>query len=91
MTKLSLISSEFKKQTTTALVAAFGLVIALSWQDLIKKIMTNLTNRGILIYHPYLADIYTAIIVTFIGAIAILVITFWANRQPKKEDKKKQA
>jgi len=30
MAKLSLIKSEFKKQTTTEFIAAFGLVIALS-------------------------------------------------------------
>ena len=89
MAKISLIKSEFKKQTTTALIAAFGLVIALSWQELIKKLMASLTNRGILIYHPYLADIYTAIIVTFIGALAILIITFWANRENKENKENK--
>ena len=87
MAKLSLIRSEFKKQTTTALIAAFGLVIALSWQTVIKKIVDSIPKTGILLYHPYLADLYTAIIITFIGAIAILMISFWANRPTKAERK----
>ena len=85
MAKISLIKSEFKKQTTTALVAAFGLVIALSWQDLIKKIVSNIPKRGILLYHPYLEQLYIALIVTLIGAVAILIITTWANRQTTKQ------
>ncbi len=82
--RASVIKLEFKKQTTTALIAAFGLVIALSWQDLIKNIVGSIPKRGILLYHPYLEQLYTALIVTFIGALAILLITSWANRQSEQ-------
>ena len=80
--KASTVRTEFKKQTTTALIAAFGLVIALSWQTVIKKIVENITKSGILLYHPYLADLYTAIVVTLLGTVAILIITKWSSSMP---------
>lgn len=84
LNRASIIKLEFKKQTTTALIAAFGLVIALSWQTVIKKIVDGVPKKGILLYHPYLADLYTALIVTLIGAVAILIITAWANKQSEQ-------
>lgn len=78
--KTTLLRSEFKKQTVTALIAAFGLVIALSWQEVIKKIIADIIPKsGILLYHPYLADLYTALVVTAVGAIAILILSRWSQ------------
>ena len=78
--KTAVIGSEFKKQITTALIAAFGLVIALSWQTLIKKFIEVTPKSGSLLYHPYLADLYTAILVTLFGTLAILIISRWAKK-----------
>lgn len=72
----SSIRSEFRKQLSTALLAAFGLVIALSWQSVIKKFIDSIpTKSETLANYPYLADLYTALIVTFLCAIAILIIS----------------
>jgi TRAP-type C4-dicarboxylate transport system permease small subunit len=81
----TLLGSEFKKQISTALIAAFGLIIALSWQDVIKKIVETFPKSGILIYHPYLSSLYVAILITFIAIIGILIISKWAKKpeQPK--------
>ncbi len=73
--KAKLFRKEFKKQTVTALIAAFGLVIALSWQEVIKKVVETIPKTGILLYHPYLAEIYTALIVTIIGVVGILILS----------------
>ncbi len=78
--KTTRLRTEFKKQTVTALIAAFGLVIALSWQEVIKKIIADIIPKsGILLYHPYLTDLYTALVVTAVGAIAILILSRWSQ------------
>lgn len=77
--KSSRFRAEFRKQTTTALITAFGLVIALSWQSVIKKYFEGVAPPGIVAKYPYLADVYTAILVTLFGVIGILLISRWAN------------
>ena len=76
--------SEYKKQTLTAITAAFGLVIALSWQAVIRKIIDSIPKSGIFLYHPYITDLYTAIIVTAISVSAIIVLSKWAQTPEKK-------
>ena len=41
--KTAYFGSEYKRQTLTAITAAFGLVIALSWQAVIRKIVDETT------------------------------------------------
>jgi hypothetical protein len=72
---------KFKNHLSTALIAAFGLVMALSWQTVIKKVIEDIPKSDILSQHPYLADLYTAIAVTFIAVLAILLISKWANKE----------
>lgn len=72
--------NEFRKQTLTAIIAAFGLVIALSWQEFIKKILTA-SLSGILLYHPYLAELYLALIVTVLGVLAIMILSRWSTKE----------
>lgn len=71
---------EFRKQALTAIIAAFGLVIALSWQTVIKGFIDSIPKTGILLYHPYLTDLYTAVIVTLIGAAAIMLLSKWSQK-----------
>ncbi len=75
-----LIGSEFKRQTSTALIAALGFIIALSWQTLLRKFVEDLPKTDYLLKHPYLADFYTAAIVTLLGIIAIMFISRWAKK-----------
>lgn len=72
--------TEVRRHTVTAIIAAFGLVIALSWQTVIKKVIDTIPKTGILLYHPYLTDLYTAIIVTTISVAAIMILSKWANQ-----------
>jgi len=70
---------EFKKQTITAITAAFGFLIALSWRepisDLVKLIAENLGLTESLIYYQFLS----AVIVTIIGVFVLLLISRWAS------------
>lgn len=84
----SAFGSEFKKHTSTAIMAGFGFIIALSWKDLITKLAENFHKTSELLEkYPYLADLYTAIIVTAISVIGIMFISKWAKTPDKPEKK----
>ena len=68
---------EFKKQTSTAIMAAFGLIIALSWKDVITDAISNLEfvkGYGLLM---------SAVILTIVSVVGILVISRWAKEEVK--------
>ena len=67
------VRSEFKKQTSTAIMAAFGLVIALAWKDVITEWINKI---------PFIENygsIISAVILTIICVIGILIISKWMN------------
>jgi len=74
----SLFGSEFKKQTATAITAAFAFLIALSWrtpiQNLIDKIIEHLGLKGSAIYIEFLS----AMIITL---IAVLVLMWFSKNK----------
>ena len=76
--------SEFKKQTATALMAAFGFLVALAWRDLITKAVNENLPTHLLDAYPYLDQLFTALIITIIAAIAIAIISKWAQKEEKK-------
>jgi len=71
--------NEFKKQLSTAIIAAFGLIIALSWRDVINDAVSGFAfvkEYGLLV---------TAIIMTIISVIAIFIISQWAKSNEVKK------
>lgn len=70
--------SEFKRQTLTAITAAFAFLIALTWRTPIQNSVDNLVSRlgltGQAVYYEYLA----AVIITVIGVVALILISKWA-------------
>jgi len=71
--------SEFKKHTATALIAAFGFLIALVWRDLIIKLIQGNIKLSVLEKYPYIAELYTAILVTAIAVLCIALISRWSK------------
>ncbi|VVB79164.1 Uncharacterised protein [uncultured archaeon] len=69
----SVIKSEFKKQVSGAIIAAFGLIIALSWKDVITEWVNKLNVAG----YGLLAS---AVVMTLVSVVGILIISKWANR-----------
>ena len=61
---------EIKKSISTAIVAAFGFLIALSWRDVIKGYIEKISALS-----PVQGQLISAIIVTIISVIGILIIT----------------
>ena len=72
------VKMEFKKQVSGAIIAAFGLIIALSWKDVI----TEFVNQFAVVKSYGL--IVSALALTFISVIGILIISKWAKTEEKK-------
>lgn len=71
------IKSEFKKQTTTAIMAAFGLIIAFAWKDVVTSLVGKLNISGNAT--GALSLTVSALILTAISVIGILLISKWAK------------
>ena len=61
---------EIRKIVSTALITAFGLVIALTWQNVISQYA-----KEIIALSPIQGALISAIIITVLGIIGILIIT----------------
>ena len=62
--------NEFNKSLNTAVVAAFGFLIALAWRDAISEYVNSLTAMS-----PVQGNLISAVIITIIGVIGILIAT----------------
>lgn len=61
---------ELKKAVNTAIVAAFGFLIALAWRDVITEYFDKLTALS-----PVQGKLVSAIIVTILSVLGILIVT----------------
>jgi Cft2 family RNA processing exonuclease len=61
---------EFKDSTNTAIVAALGFLIALSWKDVITEVMSQLSGIDL-----FKSKVMTATVITIISVIGILFIS----------------
>jgi predicted outer membrane lipoprotein len=61
---------EFRKLLGTAVIAAFGLLTALAWKDVITGYMENIISLS-----PVQGKLISALIVTAISVIVIILIT----------------
>lgn len=71
------LKSEFKKQVSTAIIAAFGLIIALSWKDVITEFINNFS-----VVKEY-GSLVSAIILTAVSVLGILIISKWSKAGQK--------
>ena len=69
--KTSVFKTKFKEQVSTAILTAFGLVIALAWKDVI----TDVTNK----LNPLATSnlLISAFIVTAISVVGMLIVSVW--------------
>ncbi len=72
---------EFKREMNTAIMAAFGFLIALVWKDVITEFVDNLSEKS-----PFQGKLVSALIVTFICVIGIMI---FAKILKNKEDEKR--
>ena len=61
---------EVRKNTITAIVAAFGFIVALTWKDVIIEYMDKITGLS-----PIQGKLISAFVITIIAVIAIILIS----------------
>lgn len=61
---------EFNKSANTAIIAAFSFLIALAWKDVITEAVEKIEELS-----PMKGTLVSALIVTFISVIGILITT----------------
>jgi hypothetical protein len=79
ISRASALRSEYKKQVSTAIITAFGLVIALAWKDVVTALLPSITTPYLLEKYPLIASLYTALVITGIAVIGILLISNWSK------------
>tara|TARA_Y100000310_G_C20532238_1_gene739071 strand:+ start:359 stop:670 length:312 start_codon:yes stop_codon:yes gene_type:complete len=85
------LQDKFKEHASTAIIAAFSFLIAISWKDFIVKLVKENLKIELLEQYPYLTELYSAIIVTIIAIIGIAIVSSWATKDTKEEkDSKKK-
>jgi hypothetical protein len=84
LTNVSTLRNEYKKQVSTAILTALGLVIALVWKDVITALIPTITAPGFLTEYPLVAQVYVAGIVTGIAILGILLISNWSKPKENK-------
>lgn len=64
------LKKEFKKATSTAIMAALGLVIGLAWMDVITGFVEKITSVS-----PIQGKLISALVITVIGVLGIWLTT----------------
>ena len=67
--KLKNFQSEFNKAVSTAITAAFGFLIALTWRDVITEFVDKVSATS-----PVQGRLFSAIIVTIISVLGIILV-----------------
>ncbi len=62
--------TELRKSLNTAIVAAFGFLIALAWKDVITEFVEGITRLS-----PVQGKFISALIITFVSVTGILIAT----------------
>ncbi len=79
------LKSEVKKNTLTAILAAFGFVIALVWRDAIKEIVNEIVKRSGIEGTGYIYQIITAVIITMICVVGIMFLSKLKGQEDVKK------
>ena len=79
------IKNEYKKQVSTAITTAFGLVIALVWKDVVTALIPSIATPSFLEKFPLLISVYSAGIVTVLAVIGIILMSNWGKPKELKE------
>ncbi|MBU0958241.1 MAG: hypothetical protein KKF56_05540 [Nanoarchaeota archaeon] len=80
--KAKKVNTEFRKGMLTAVVAAFGFLIALVWKDVIVTFVDKIVGEGI-----FSGLLIKAVIVTLIAVVGIMIAN-WAFKQKEEKEEK---
>lgn len=97
LNKVSHFRQEMKKQTNTAIVTAFALIIGLSWQSTLKSIIDALlskittTDFSTLFKDTALYNIASSVLFTIVCVIGIVLITRKEEKDESKDEGRKSS
>ncbi len=74
---------EARKTTATAIASAFSFVIALFWRDAVQELRTKILETAGLASSGYIAKLIAAVLVTYLGVLAILKVSEWGQIEKK--------
>ncbi len=80
---------EFQKNVTTAIIAAFGLIIALVWRDAIQEIIDTIVTTFNLTGTGYIYKLMAAVIITVVCVIGIMQVSRFAIKEGEDKTKNK--
>jgi len=80
LTKAEFLGHQFKQHVSTAIIAAFSFLIALSWKDLLVHLVEGVFSEEIITEAPYISDLVAAMVITVIAIVGILIVTNWAKK-----------
>jgi len=86
----STFKQEVRKNVVTAVTAAFGFMIALTWRDAIKEIVESVLAASGIKEGIYAYKIVVALIITMICVFGIMIISRWAEKKGEKEEKEEE-
>ena len=75
---------EVRKKTISAILAAFAFVMALVWRDAIQEAADRVLETLGLTGSAYIYKIITALVVTVICVIGIIIFSRWEGEKSKK-------
>lgn len=75
---------QYRQHVSTAIIAAFGFLIALVWRDFITLLVSYITKLDVLKDSPLIDQIYSVTIITFISVVGIIIVTRWAKPDAEK-------
>ncbi|HUS49946.1 MAG TPA: DUF5654 family protein [Candidatus Paceibacterota bacterium] len=81
--KIKKFRKEFKNQIVIAIIAALGFLIALSWRDFISETINQIISSFGVTGKAYLLKLLSAIIVTFIAVLGIMIISKFKSEESK--------
>ena len=70
------LNEEVRTIMSTAFITALSLLMALTWKDAIAKYATDLSTLS-----PFQGSLVSAIIISVIGVIGILIITHYFRKE----------
>lgn len=88
--KINKFKKEFRNQAVIAIIAAFGFLIALSWRDFISETINKLIADIGVTGQVYLLKLLSAIIVTFLAVLGIMIISKLKIEEEIKENKQQK-
>lgn len=87
--KLWILQEEIRKDVSLPVVASFGFIIALVWRDAIKASLDEYLIKMGLLDKAYLYNFISAIIVTCVVIVIMIMVTRFGRSKTEKRIEKK--